>query len=84
MSTWTPGKPVKTAQDRADWLAWRKTRKRDQQAYRRSRLRRIDYHASPDTAAALALLWKPRAGCDFSSIIDGIVRDWLACCHRNI
>ena len=83
MSNWEPGKPVQTAQDHADWLDWRKARKRHQQAHRRSRLRRIDYHASPDTAAALDLLRKPRAGCDFSSIIDGIVRDWLACCHRN-
>ena len=80
---WEPGKPVLTTHDRAAWLEWRKARKRDQQTARRARLRRIDYHASPDTAAALDLLWKPRAGYDYSSIIDGIVRDWLAHCHRN-
>lgn len=83
MSTWTPGKPVRTAQDHAEWLEWRIDRKRQQQTARRVRLRRFDYHASPDTAAALDALWKPRAGYDYSSIIDGIVRDWLACCHRN-
>ena len=83
MSTWTSGKPIRPAQDRAEWIAWRNDRRRQQQTARRARLRRIDYHASPDTAAALDLLWKPQAGHDYSSIIDSIVRDWLAGCHRN-
>ena len=83
MDKWIPGRPVLTEQDNADWRAWRSERKRQQQRDRRARLRRFDYCASPDTAAALELLWQPRPGCDFSTIIDGIVRDWLACCHRN-
>lgn len=83
MDTWKPGRPVLTTQDHADWQAWRLERRRQQQRDRRARLRRIDYHASPDTAVALDALWKQRAACDYSSIIDSIVREWLACCHRN-
>ncbi len=78
MSIWMPGKPVITATDQAEWLAWRSERKRQQQRDRRARLRRIDYHASPDTAAALERLWRPQSGGDFSSIIDSIVREWLS------
>ena len=83
MDVWKPGRPVLTAQDHSEWLTWRTERKRQQQRDRRARLRRIDYHASPDTAAALDQLWQRRLGHDFSSIIDGIVRDWLLHCHRN-
>lgn len=83
MDSWKPGRPVLTSQDNADWRAWRTERKRQQQRDRRARLRRFDYHASPDTAAALERLWKPFAGHDYSTIIDRIVRDWLSDCHRN-
>ena len=83
MSTWKPGQPVLTAQDHLEWRAWRKERTRQLQRERRATLRRFDYHASKDTAAALDQLWRPRPGHDFSSIIDGIVRDWLLHCHRN-
>jgi hypothetical protein len=83
VNTWEPGRPVLTAHDRAAWLAWRKTRKRQAQADRRARCRRFDYYASPDIAAALDGLWKPVAGHDFSTILDSIVRDWLDGCHRN-
>ena len=77
MDRWAPGRPVLTAQDHTEWLSWRKERKRQQQRDRRAGLRRIDYHASRDVAAALDLLWRPKPGGDYSSIIDGIVRDWL-------
>ena len=83
MNAWQPGKPVVSAQDHTEWLSWRKDRKRQRQADRRARLRRIDYYASPDTAAALDQLWQGRSGHNFSAIIDGIVRDWLLHCHRN-
>ena len=83
MSDWTPGRPVITEADLSQWLAWRREKKRLDQRHRRARLRRFDYCASPDVAAALEILWRPQAGGDYSSIIDGIVRDWLACCHRN-
>lgn len=83
MDPWKPGQPVLTERDRADWLAWRSEKKRQDQRHRRAKLHRIDYCASPDIAAALATMWRPHAGGDYSSIIDGIVRDWLACCHRN-
>lgn len=83
MSTWIPGKPVLTAQDHAAWHAWRKARKLQQQRDRRAGLRRIDYHASPDAAAALDSLWRSQSGFDYSRIIDSIVADWLAHCHRN-
>jgi hypothetical protein len=74
---WTPGTPVNTPQKRVEWQAWRLDRRRQQQRDRRKRLRRFDYHASPDTAAALEQLWRPRPGYDFSSIIDSIIRSWL-------
>lgn len=32
--TWTPGQPVVTAADVADWQAWRKARKLEQQRER--------------------------------------------------
>jgi hypothetical protein len=77
MGGWIPGKPVLTEADREQWQAWRAERKRQQQRERRQRLRRFDYHASQDTAAVLEALWKPKAGNDFSSIIDRIVRAWV-------
>ena len=83
MNEWEPGRPVLTARDRALWLAWRSARKRQQQVDRRARHRRIDYYASLEAAAALDRLWAPQAGRDFSSILDAIVMEWLACCHRN-
>ena len=83
MSTWKPGQPVLTERDRVEWIAWRTVHKRQQQRDRRVRLRRIDFHASPDTAAALDLLRQSRPGDDFSSIIDRIIRDWVLHCHRN-
>jgi hypothetical protein len=76
-SVWTPGKPVLTGADQAKWLAWRSNRRREQQRERRARLRRIDYHASIDTAMALERMWRPSPGHDFSSILDRIVREWL-------
>jgi hypothetical protein len=75
---WAPGKSVLTSQDHADWLAWRRERKRAQQRDRRARLRRIDYYASPDAAAVLEGLWRSAPGFDFSSIIDRIVRAWAS------
>lgn len=83
MTAWVPGLPVDTEQKKADWLAWRRERKRQQQRDRRKRLRRIDYYASPDAVAALIELWRPRPNHDFSSLLDTIVREWLAKCHRN-
>lgn len=83
MTTWTPGTPVISDQDRSDWQVWRRIRKLEQQRDRRRLLRRIDYHASRDVAEALDKLWQPTAGKDFSTILDGIVREWFACCHRN-
>ena len=77
MNSWSPGKPVLTESDQAQWRAWRIERKRQQQRERRQRLRRFDYYASPDTAAAIENLWRPKPGRDFSSILDRIVREWL-------
>ena len=76
MSEWVPGQPVLSVTDQAQWVVWRKERKRQQQRDRRAQLRRIDYHASPDTAALLGQLWTPHSEGDFSSIIDRIIREW--------
>jgi hypothetical protein len=41
-ATWQPVQPVVTAQDHADWQAWRRARILEGQRWRRSRMRRID------------------------------------------
>jgi len=48
-SHWQPGLPVITAQDHAEWMAWRHDRALTLQKNRRKRMRRIDYY--PDEAA---------------------------------
>lgn len=74
--TWQPGKPVATPEDRADWLAWRKDRKREQQRARRARFPRIDYYPSEGAAEIIGRLRFPAVGGDLSSIINRVVTEW--------
>ena len=74
--TWRPGTPVVSAEDRADWLAWRKDRKREQQRARRACYPRIDYYPSPEAVAVIDRLRFPAYGGDLSSIINRIVAEW--------
>lgn len=71
--TWTPGLPVLTAADHAEWQAWRKARKLQQQRQRRKRYPRIDY--TPSEAARKAILARTfrQVGGDQSSVIDRLV-----------
>lgn len=66
--TWQPGQPVTTAGDHADWQAWRKARKLDQQRRRRAMYPRIDYYPSDE---ALRIIGARRG--DYSSVIDALV-----------
>lgn len=51
--TWMPGQPVVTANDDAEWRAWRKARKLEQQRYYRKTSRRIDYYPSKEAQAVI-------------------------------
>lgn len=68
--TWQSGQPVVTASDRAEWRAWSKARKLEQQRQRRRMYPRIDYYPSKD---ALAVIERRAAGRDYSSAIDELV-----------
>jgi len=68
--TWQPGQPLMTASDHADWQAWRKTSKLEQQRARRRMYFRIDYYPSKE---ALALILESASGRDNSSVIDELV-----------
>ena len=80
---WQPGMPVITAQDRAEWMAWRHDRALTLQRGRRKRLRRIDYYPSEQATALIEHLRTPRCGGDASSILNRIVSEWAAC-QRSI
>jgi hypothetical protein len=71
--SWSPGLPVKTLADHAEWRAWCKARKLEQQRQRRQRYPRIDY--TPSRAAREAILARtfPSVGGDQSSVIDRLV-----------
>ncbi len=71
--TWQPGQPVITSDDMADWEAWKRARKLEQQRQRRHALARIDYYPSKDAMAAIMARTGPFAGGDYSSVIDDLV-----------
>ena len=77
-SCWQPGMPVITAQDRAEWTAWRRDRVLTLQRDRRKRMRRIDYYPSKEVAALIESQRAPRCGGDASSILNRIVGEWVA------
>lgn len=58
---------------RADWQAWRKARKLEQQRGRRAGLRRIDYYPSKAAQAVIDARCGPFAGGDYSGVIDALV-----------
>ena len=73
--TWHPGEPVTTPQDHAEWEAWRRERKREQQRQRRAMYWRLDYY--PDRAPADILSgacerWK----CGAPHALDRIIAEW--------
>lgn len=74
--TWTPGTPVVTAQDHADWEAWRKERKREGQRQRRARYPRIDYYPDDYADQVIRGLVGTAFGVNFSDVISRIVSEW--------
>jgi hypothetical protein len=75
MVGWQPGQPVVTAQDHAEWQAWRRARILEGQRWRRSRARRIDYFPSKEMAVAIDLFRARAAGGDASSTLNRIVAE---------
>ena len=71
--TWQPGQPVMTATDEAQWEAWKRARKLEQQRERRKANPRIDYYPSKEARAIIESLLRPCAGGDYSSVIDSLV-----------
>ena len=80
---WQPGMPVITAQDRAEWMAWRHDRALKLQRDRRKQLRRIDYYPSKEAAAIVDKMRAPRVEGDASSILNRIVVEWAAHQHHS-
>jgi hypothetical protein len=75
-AAWQPGRPVITAQDHAEWQAWRRARILEQQRERRKQMRRIDYYPSEEAAAVVDRFRIPRVGGDASSILNRIIAEW--------
>lgn len=73
--TWQPGQPIVTTIDRAEWLAWRKDRKREQQRERRQCYPRIDYYPSGEALQVIEAVARTRRGADstWSAVIDALV-----------
>jgi hypothetical protein len=71
--TWQPGQPVTTTNDCADWQAWRKARKLEQQRARRQSMPRIDYYPSRQAIEAICARMFPHVDGDFGSVIDRLV-----------
>jgi hypothetical protein len=80
---WSPGMQVLTADDRRQWQQWRKDRKREQQRERRATNPRIDYYPDALAWTLITAMAGPRAGGDFSSVINRVVAEWAKHCHRN-
>jgi hypothetical protein len=80
---WKPGMPVITAQDHAEWTAWRRNRALKLQRDRRKQLRRIDYYPSKEAAAIVDKMRAPRVEGDASSILNRIVVEWAARQRRS-
>jgi hypothetical protein len=74
--SWEPGKPVITPDDVEAWKAWRKASKLQQQRERRAMYPRIDYYPSKEARAVILAYISNRAGGDYSSVIDRIIREW--------
>jgi hypothetical protein len=60
--TWFPSQRVVTAEDRAEWQHWRRSRILKGQRDRRARMRRIDYYASPAANAVIDSMRSKQVG----------------------
>jgi hypothetical protein len=69
--TWSPGMPVVTQADHAEWRKWRHQRALKLQRERRASLpTRVDYYPSREASAILGRLRGKRTGQDNSSVIN--------------
>lgn len=71
--TWQPGQPVLSASDDAEWQAWRKARKLEQQRARRRMYPRIDYYPGDAARAVIVAIAGDYPGGDFSAVIDCLI-----------
>lgn len=71
--TWQPGQPVLSASDDANWQAWRKARKLEQQRERRRQCRRIDYYPGKEAQAIIMASVGSYPGGDYSTVIDRLI-----------
>lgn len=71
--TWQPGLPVVTASDDAEWRAWRKARRLEQQRARRRQYPRIDYYPGEAAQAVITANAGNFPGGDFSTVIDRLI-----------
>jgi len=73
--TWQSGQPVFSGSDRAEWQAWRKARKLEQQRKRRQRYPRIDYYPSKEAQTIIEAVARTRRGeaNTWSAVIDSLV-----------
>ena len=71
--TWQPGQPLLSASDTADWQAWRKARKLEQQRARRRQYPRIDYYPGKEAQAIIMANAGNHPGGDYSTVIDRLI-----------
>lgn len=71
--SWQPGQPVITAQDVADWQAWKHESKLEGQRWRRAHNRRIDYYPSKEAQVVIDARTRPFVGGDYSSVINDLI-----------
>jgi hypothetical protein len=71
--TWQPGQPIVSASDDAEWQAWRKAQKLEQQRYRRSVYSRIDYYPSDAALSVIMPLIGSHADRTYSAVIDRLI-----------
>ena len=76
--TWRPGLPVASASDDADWQAWCKARKLEQQRQRRQRYPRIDYYPGKQARAIIMANTGNHPGGDYSTVIDRLILSGLS------
>jgi hypothetical protein len=80
---WTPGTPVVSERDHADWQEWRRQRKREQQRARRATNPRIDYYPDATAWMLITTMVGAGSGSDFSGVLNRIVSNYAKHCHRN-
>lgn len=71
--TWAPGRQVVTAQDHAEWQAWKRRRNLEAQQARRKKFPRIDYYPSPAALEIIEARLQVGDGQTYVSVIDALI-----------